>query len=71
MLDMDDKALAMFKKSGDEAGAFNNMGDVYQMKGERKKAIEMYRKAIDLNPDFVVARKNLDKIVGEKRTTEY
>jgi len=61
----DDKALAIFKKLGDEAGAYNNMGYVCQMRGDRKKAIEMYKKAIELNPGFTAAKRNLKEMEGK------
>jgi len=69
-LGKDDKALAIFKRLGDEAVAYNNMGYVCQMRGDRKKAIEMYKKAIAVNPDFAAAKRNLKEMEREGGTVE-
>ncbi len=69
-LGKDDKALAVFKKLGNEAEAYNNMGYVCEMRGDRKKAIEMYKKAIAVNPDFAAAKRNLKEMEREGGTVE-
>jgi Flp pilus assembly protein TadD len=70
MLGKDDKAFAIFKRLGNEAVAYNNMGYVYQLRNDREKAAEMYRRAIELNPDLKSAKRNLKEIEREERTVE-
>ena len=62
MLGKDDRAFNIFKKLGNEAVAYNNMGYVCRIRGDKKKAIEMYRKAIVVNPGYASAKKNLMEI---------
>ena len=42
--------------------AYNNLGLAYERNGEVEKAKSAYRKAIDINPDFKLAKKNLNII---------
>jgi len=42
--------------------AYNNLGLSLERKGEIEKAKNAYRKAIDINPDFKLAKKNLNFI---------
>jgi tetratricopeptide (TPR) repeat protein len=43
----------------DYADAYNNMGVAYQNLKDYAKAIEAYKKAISINPDFALAKNNL------------
>ncbi len=42
--------------------AWNNMGDVYQMKGNKEEAIKCYKQALKLRPDNHRAKENLEKL---------
>ncbi len=42
--------------------AYNNLGLAFERSGEIEKAKAAYRKAIDINPDFKLAKKNLNII---------
>jgi len=54
--------MEAFKKAGDEAQAYNNLGFVYMQKGEREKAIHSFEKAIESRPTFYLkASENLKK----------
>jgi tetratricopeptide (TPR) repeat protein len=54
--------MEAFKKGGDEAKAYNNMGFVYLKMGERDKAIRSFEKAIEIRPTFYLkASENLKK----------
>ena len=42
--------------------AWNDMGDVYQMKGNKEEAIKCYKQALKLRPENQRAKDNLDKL---------
>ncbi len=48
----------------DNADAHNNLGQRYQQRGEYEKAIEAYRKAIEMRPNFHTAYNNLAVCYG-------
>ncbi len=51
--------------------AYNNLGSCYSRRGDEEKAIEMYRKAIELFPDSVgVAYSNLASHLGDQGNYE-
>lgn len=57
-----DEALEAFKKAGDEASAYNNLGCIYLAEKDYSQAIWAFRKAMELNPKFFVkANENLLK----------
>lgn len=39
---------------------WNNLGVIYREKGEIKRAIELYHRALELDPDFEIAKANLE-----------
>lgn len=43
--------------------AWNDMGDVYQMKDNKEEAIKCYKQALKLRPDNPRAKENLDKLM--------
>ncbi|MDH4267145.1 MAG: tetratricopeptide repeat protein, partial [Deltaproteobacteria bacterium] len=56
------EAVAAFKKGGDEASAYYNLGCIYMMQGKYEESIEAFQKAIDIKPDiFVNAHENIKK----------
>jgi tetratricopeptide (TPR) repeat protein len=73
-----DKAIETFKKAVDlfekervedplkpswgKEEAFTFLGMAYEQTGEKKKAEEFYRKALDVNPEFGLAKENLEKL---------
>ncbi len=61
MLGNNARAMGIFKKLDTPAAAYNNMGYVHWLKGDRDKAIEMYHKAIAADPGHQIAKKNLLK----------
>jgi tetratricopeptide (TPR) repeat protein len=55
-----DEALEAFKKVGDEASAYNNLGCMYMAGRNYRAAIMAFQKAIEVNPRFYVkANENL------------
>lgn len=42
--------------------AYNNMGFAYEKKGDFKNARKFYQKAVEINPDFQLAKDNLNAI---------
>ena len=67
-----EKAIEEFKKALKIASqdkkvikwAWNNMGSAYGEKGERKKAVEYHKKAIDIDPEYAVAWYNMGTTYG-------
>lgn len=57
-----DEALATFLKSMPIDEALNNMGVIYEHKGDIDKAITMYNKALHENPNLMQAEVNLARI---------
>ena len=56
------KAFNNFKKAGNRATAYNNLGYVYLIKGENEKAAKAFLEAIEINPMYYVkANENLEK----------
>ncbi len=43
---------------------YYNLGIVYEAKNMNEKAGEMYRRALELNPDYTFAKEHLDKLIG-------
>jgi Flp pilus assembly protein TadD len=48
------EAFETFKRSGNEASAYYNLGCFYLMEKKYKEAIQSYQKAIDAKPEFYV-----------------
>lgn len=60
-----DKAEIVFKKSleiQEMALTYNDLGVVYENKGDYNLAIENYQKALAFDPDFELARSNLERL---------
>ena len=49
---------------------YNNLGLIYEQKGDYQKAIENFDRAIDLNPDFAGAYSNLGLVYERKKDHE-
>ena len=47
--------------------AYTNLGVVYDIVGRREEAIAAYKKALEINPDDVLARANLRNLAGYRR----
>jgi tetratricopeptide (TPR) repeat protein len=61
-LDRDPEAIEAFKRSGDEAQAYNNVGSFHLQQGDYEKAMRAFEKAIQLRPTFYAqATENLKK----------
>jgi tetratricopeptide (TPR) repeat protein len=52
-----DEALDAFKKVGDEASAYNNLGCIYLAEKNYSAAITAFQRAIEINPYFYVKAK--------------
>ncbi|MFD1551187.1 hypothetical protein DNU06_16735 [Putridiphycobacter roseus] len=64
-----DSAIYFFEKAtlidSLSANAFNNLGLAHEYKGNDQMAIKYYKKAIQLQPDFALAKKNLDIVLAK------
>ena len=49
------EAFDAFKRGGDEASAYYNLGCIYMMAGKNKEAIQHFEKAIEVKPGFYVS----------------
>jgi Flp pilus assembly protein TadD len=56
------EALQHFELAGVPAQARNNLGFVYESRGELEKAYDMYREALDADPALRQARRNLSRM---------
>ena len=61
----DKEAQDLLERSFPPSMACNNLGAIYQTKGEPKKALQMFQKALELDPALVHARRNLDQVKAE------
>ena len=65
-----DAALEFFKMNTLEfpnsANAFDSLGEAYMENGDNKKAIENYKKSIELNPGNDNAKKMIEKLTSNK-----
>jgi len=48
------------------AGAYEGLGQAYQKKGDRQKAIEFYRKALAINPKSESAKTKLEELIRNR-----
>ena len=46
------EALEVFKRGGDEPGAYYNMGSLFMMEGKNREAVVAFEKAIEAKPAF-------------------
>lgn len=64
--DAPDEAIQLFKFClslyPESDGAYEGMGESYEKKGMKEKAVEFYQKALELNPDSKSAREKLNKL---------
>ncbi len=66
-----DEAIPWFERAMQakryESPAFPhlNLGRVYERKGEWEKAIESYRDALALNPNYALAKRALGRLIGK------
>jgi Tfp pilus assembly protein PilF len=61
-LGRDIEAIEAFRRSGDEAQAYNNVGSFHLQQGDYEKAMRAFEKAIQLRPTFYAqASENLEK----------
>ncbi len=64
-----DSAIYFFEKATLidtlSANAFNNLGLAHEYKGNKEIAIQNYKKAILLQPDFELAKKNLEIVLAK------
>ena len=65
-----DQALEAFEKEeheNDNGEIYNHAGDIYFMDGDRKMALEMWKKAYELRPDdSLLAKKVKHKTISSK-----
>lgn len=62
------EAIEIFKKAlkiKEESSIYYQLGIAYEGLNEIDKAKEMYRKSLELNPNFKEANKRLDELVKE------
>lgn len=49
------------------ANVWDSLGDGYRAKGQIEQAIAAYRKALEIDPNFAVSRRNLEELQREQR----
>lgn len=65
-----DEALSAFKKAGDEAQAYNNIGVHYFMEGKYEEAAKCFQRALELRPTFYgEAKANLQRALEKLSQT--
>jgi len=47
-----------------EASLYGTLGDFYQKQGQREQAIQTYKKALEVDPNFEHAKAMLKKLMG-------
>ena len=61
-----DEAIQAFKKQiklvPDKANPYDSLGDAYRKVGKVKLAIEQYKKALEINPEFEQSKKKLEEL---------
>lgn len=57
------------RKSPAKARAHNNLGEAYRLAGSPDRARESFRRALALDPDYLLARNNLNAL-GPQRTSD-
>ena len=61
-----DEALALYqfytKSFPNIIVAWNDLGDVYESKGNKEEAIKCYKQALKIKPDNQRAKENLEKL---------
>jgi len=56
------EAIEVFKKGGNEASAYNNLGVVLLSEGKYPEAIEAFERSLDIHPGFYLrAYENLNR----------
>ncbi|MGV2828763.1 response regulator [Myxosarcina sp. GI1(2024)] len=67
-----DRAIAHVKQTiglnPSNPEAFNLLGEIYELAGERLEALKQYRVAIDLDPTYKPAQANLDRATQSPKT---
>lgn len=53
---------AIIKKNAFNEGAFNSLGALYEKSGNIEGACFMYRVALKINPDYLPAQANLNRL---------
>ncbi|MCB0619659.1 MAG: tetratricopeptide repeat protein, partial [Saprospiraceae bacterium] len=65
-LDKVDEAIDIFAANvqlfPDNANVYDSLGEAYYRKGDKEKAVESYRKALELDPEFPSALEMLRKL---------
>lgn len=68
------KAIKAFKKqvklSPNRANSYDSFGDAYRKAGKLKLALEQYKKALEIDPDFEASKKNLEEVKEELNSNE-
>lgn len=64
------KLLWLIENFADNPRPYNNLGNLYAGKGENDKALAQYRRALQLNPGYLIARMNLAVLSLKQRETE-
>ena len=63
-------AIAVFRLNVDRfpanANAYDSLAEAYLTKGDREEAIEMYRKALEVDPTFENSRRMLEKLSADE-----
>lgn len=66
----DNEAFSLFLRYMSASQAWNNMGYIFQRKGEKKKAFTAFKRATELDPKLKAAQKNQTVIEDEADTTK-
>ena len=54
--------LKAYRYNTNHIHVLNNLGTTFELKGEHEKAIELYKKALEISPEFIDAQLNLTAV---------
>lgn len=49
----------------DQANSYDSLGDGFRKVGKLKLAIEQYKKALEIDPEFEASKNNLEEVLEE------
>ena len=67
-------AIAVFElnlsRFPEDANCYDSLAEAHLVGGERERAIELYRKALEVDPEFENSRRMLERLMAGEGSTE-